>query len=59
MGRRPTDFTLIIDPAGHRGTGPVRTQRPRYVDLLPPCSYACLAGEDIQGWLSHARAGRD
>ena len=58
MNPRPTDFTPIIDLAGRRGAGPVRTQRPRYVDLLPPCSHACPAGEDIQGWLSHAQAGR-
>lgn len=40
-----------------RGTGPVRTQRPLYVDLLPPCNNACPAGENIQGWLELARSG--
>ena len=39
-------------------TGPVRRRLPLYVDLLPPCNVACPAGEDIQGWLAHARAGR-
>ena len=40
------------------GTGPTRTRRPVYENLLPPCNAACPAGEDIQGWLSHASAGR-
>lgn len=40
-------------------SGPVRAQRPVYVDLLPPCNNACPAGEDIQGWLAHARVGKD
>ncbi len=38
-------------------TGSWRTQRPIYVDRLPPCNAACPAGEDIQGWLAHAEAG--
>ena len=38
-------------------SGPVRTRRPVYVDLLPPCNAGCPAGEDIQAWLGHARAG--
>ena len=29
-------------------SGPVRAQRPVYVDLLPPCNAACPAGENIQ-----------
>jgi len=40
-------------------SGAVRAQRPVYVDLLPPCNNACPAGEDIQGWLGHARVGKD
>ena len=32
--------------------GPVRTRKPVYVDLLPPCNNACPAGENIQGWLA-------
>lgn len=40
-------------------SGPVRAQRPVYVDLLPPCNNACPAGENIQAWLAHARVGRD
>lgn len=44
--------------SGRRRSGPVRTQRPVYVDLLPPCNAGCPAGENIQAWLSLAKAGR-
>lgn len=44
--------------SGKRRAGPVRTQKPVYVDLLPPCNAGCPAGENIQAWLSHAKAGR-
>jgi NADPH-dependent glutamate synthase beta subunit-like oxidoreductase len=53
-----TDFTPLIDLRAEPGTGPVRERRPVYVDLLPPCNEACPAGENVQGWLAHARAGR-
>ena len=43
---------------GRSHTGPVRERRPVYVDLLPPCNNGCPAGENIQAWLGHARAGR-
>ena len=43
---------------GRSHTGPVREQRPVYVDLLPPCNAGCPAGENIQAWLSHTKAGR-
>jgi NADPH-dependent glutamate synthase beta subunit-like oxidoreductase len=43
---------------GRSRSGPVRERRPVYVDLLPPCNVGCPAGEDIQGWLAHATAGR-
>jgi NADPH-dependent glutamate synthase beta subunit-like oxidoreductase len=43
---------------GRSQTGPVRERRPVYVDLLPPCNAGCPAGENIQAWLSHTRAGR-
>ncbi|MBX7056035.1 MAG: NAD(P)-binding protein [Pyrinomonadaceae bacterium] len=53
-----TDLTTKADLAGHSsGTGPTRTQRPEYVDFLPPCNNACPAGEDIQSWLALAQAG--
>jgi NADPH-dependent glutamate synthase beta subunit-like oxidoreductase len=38
-------------------TGPVRTRRPVYLDLLPPCNAGCPAGENIQAWLAHMEAG--
>ncbi len=38
-------------------SGPVRIQRPVYVDLLPPCNAGCPAGENIQAWLAHVKAG--
>ena len=37
--------------------GPVRTRKPVYVDLLPPCNAGCPAGENIQAWLASTRAG--
>jgi len=52
------DITRPADLAQHgKGTGAVRTQRPVYVDLLPPCNNACPAGENIQAWLAHAQEG--
>jgi len=51
-------MTRPPDLSHERGAGPFRTQRPVYVDLLPPCNNACPAGEDIQAWLAHAEAGR-
>ena len=55
---KQSDLTSIIDLVAERGTGPVRERRPVYVDLLPPCNHACPAGENVEAWLSHARAGR-
>ena len=55
---QPADLTQPPDLTFERGTGPVRTQRPIYLDLLPPCNNACPAGENIQEWLAHAQAGR-
>jgi NADPH-dependent glutamate synthase beta subunit-like oxidoreductase len=43
---------------GRAGAGPVRTHRPVYLDLLPPCNAGCPAGENIQAWLAHVQAGR-
>ena len=36
----------------------MRTERPVYVDLLPPCNSACPAGENIQGYLAEVQEGR-
>ncbi len=43
---------------GRSHAGPVREQRPVYLDLLPPCNAGCPAGENIQAWLAHAEIGR-
>ncbi|MCL1897898.1 MAG: NAD(P)-binding protein [Micrococcales bacterium] len=48
----------LFSPAGTSAaylTGSWRTERPVYSSLLPPCSAACPAGEDIQGWLYEAQ----
>jgi NADPH-dependent glutamate synthase beta subunit-like oxidoreductase len=42
---------------GRLRSGPVRERRPVYVDLLPPCNAGCPAGENIQSWLAHVKAG--
>ena len=52
------DMTPRVDLTRQTGPGPVRSQRPTYVDLLPPCNAACPAGENIQAWLSLAQAGK-
>ncbi|MGE5696466.1 MAG: NAD(P)-binding protein [Candidatus Sericytochromatia bacterium] len=53
------DLTPLPDLLhGRPRTGPERERRPVYVDLLPPCNHACPAGENIQGWLGHARVGK-
>jgi NADPH-dependent glutamate synthase beta subunit-like oxidoreductase len=50
-------MTRPPDLAHKQFSGPQRTQRPVYVDLLPPCNHACPAGENIQAWLSYAQQG--
>jgi formate dehydrogenase beta subunit len=52
------DLTRPPDLTHERRIGPSRMQRPVYVELLPPCNNACPAGENIQGWLALAQAGR-
>jgi NADPH-dependent glutamate synthase beta subunit-like oxidoreductase len=49
----PVDMTPRTLPGG-----PVRMSHPDYVDHLPPCNQGCPAGEDIQGWLALAQAGK-
>src|SRR5271169_5024777 len=52
------DLTPLADLShGQPRAGPVREQRPVYVDLLPPCNAGCPAGENIQAWLAHAETG--
>ena len=55
--KHPYAIALDVGTSKLNLTGSWRTQRPVYVDRLPPCNAACPAGEDIQGWLSHAEEG--
>jgi NADPH-dependent glutamate synthase beta subunit-like oxidoreductase len=57
MMDHPFAITLDTGTSLANHTGSWRTSRPIYVDRLPPCNHACPAGENIQGWLSHAEAG--
>ncbi|WP_429152357.1 NAD(P)-binding protein [Aeromonas hydrophila] len=52
------DMTPQPDLSQKTGTGPVRTRLPVWRPALPPCNYACPAGENIQAWLALAEAGR-
>ena len=53
------DLTRVPDLAhGAVMAGPVRTRRPVYVDLLPPCNAGCPAGENIQAWLAEQAGPR-
>lgn len=55
--QKPFAITLDLGSSLANHTGSWRTQRPVYVDHLPPCNHACPAGEDIQGWLYQAESG--
>jgi NADPH-dependent glutamate synthase beta subunit-like oxidoreductase len=55
----PRDLTPLPDLLhGAARAGPVRTRRPVYLDLLPPCNAGCPAGENIQAWLGFSQAGQ-
>jgi len=54
---KPFAITLDVGTSLANKTGAWRTNRPQYVDRLPPCNHACPAGENIQGWLYHAESG--
>ena len=58
MIQKLRDLMPVVDLTREKGTGPFRTRRPVYVDLLPPCNNACPAGENIQAWLALAQAGK-
>ncbi len=58
MSDRPSDLTQLPDLRHKPEHGPVRSRRPIYRDLLPPCNHACPAGEPVQAWLADAQAGR-
>jgi 2-oxoacid:acceptor oxidoreductase delta subunit (pyruvate/2-ketoisovalerate family) len=57
MSNKPFAITLKPGTSLANLTGTWRTERPVYVDRLPPCNDACPAGENIQGWLYHAESG--
>ncbi len=54
----PSDITSTpnLYEQNHR-SGPIRTFKPVYLDLLPPCNEACPAGENIQSWLYEVEQG--
>ncbi|MCP5092464.1 MAG: glutamate synthase, partial [Gammaproteobacteria bacterium] len=54
---RPFAITLDVGSSLLNKTGTWRTERPVYLDRLPPCNHACPAGENIQAWLSLAEEG--
>ncbi|MEU6541270.1 NAD(P)-binding protein [Streptomyces sp. NPDC047000] len=57
MKEKPFAITLDVGSSLANRTGAWRTERPGYVDLLPPCNQACPAGENVQQWLYHAESG--
>ena len=57
MPNKPFAITLKPGTSLNNLTGTWRTERPVYLDRLPPCNNACPAGENIQGWLFHAESG--
>jgi NADPH-dependent glutamate synthase beta subunit-like oxidoreductase len=59
MSAHYPDISPPVDLTRRRESGPTRSAHPLYRDLLPPCNGACPAGEDIQGWLALAQAGKD
>ena len=52
-------FAITLDPGSSLAnrTGSWRTERPVYLDKLPPCNAGCPAGENIQEWLRLIKAG--
>ena len=54
---KPFAITLDIGSSLANKTGSWRTEKPVYLDRLPPCNHACPAGENIQQWLYHAEEG--
>ncbi|MBL8760246.1 MAG: NAD(P)-binding protein [Phycisphaerae bacterium] len=54
---KPFAITLDVGTSLVNKTGSWRTERPVYVDRLPPCNNACPAGENIQQWLYLAEEG--
>ena len=57
MMEKPFAITLDVGTSLANKTGSWRSERPVYLDRLPPCNQACPAGENIQGWLYEAEEG--
>jgi NADPH-dependent glutamate synthase beta subunit-like oxidoreductase len=55
--KKPFAITLDIGSSLANKTGSWRTERPVYVDRLPPCNERCPAGENVQQWLYEAEEG--
>ena len=53
----PYAITLDVGSSLANKTGSWRTERPVYLDRMPPCNDACPAGENVQEWLAHAEEG--
>ncbi len=56
--KTPFAITLDVGSSLLNKTGSWRTERPQYLDRLPPCNHACPAGENIQQWLYLTEEGR-
>ncbi|HEX6470225.1 MAG TPA: NAD(P)-binding protein [Streptosporangiaceae bacterium] len=54
---KPFAITLDVGSSLANKTGSWRTERPVYIDRLPPCNNACPAGENVQQWLYRAEDG--
>ena len=50
---KPFAITLDLGSSLANHTGSWRTEKPLYVDLLPPCNQGCPPA-NIQQWLFHA-----
>ena len=57
MDGKPFAITLDVGSSRANHTGTWRVERPVYVDLVPPCSAACPAGEHVREWLYAAEDG--
>jgi len=57
VNEKPFAITLDVGSSLANKTGSWRTERPVYVDRLPPCNNACPAGENVQQWLYEAEEG--
>lgn len=56
---KPLPFAISLEAGSSLGnhTGSWRSERPVYVDRMPPCNHACPAGENVQAWLYAAEEG--